>query len=285
VDSLQTRIGRTLIRALIIANGFYVAFVLMVYLGQSRMLFLPDIGGRTPTASPADIRLGYEDAWLSTDDGERLHGWLVRQPQARATLLFCHGNAGNIGHRLDSIEIFAELGLDVLIFDYRGYGRSSGTPSEQGSYRDADAAWRWLIRERGIAPASIVLFGRSLGAAVAVELATRVRAAGLIVESAFTSVPDRGSELYPLLPVRLLSRFHYDNRARIAGVGMPLLVVHSRQDEIIPFQHGQVLYATAREPKRLLELSGGHNDGFLVSRERYRQGLDTFLKSLGSPQG
>jgi len=267
--------------ALVTALGFYLAFLLLIYLSQSGMLYLPELGGREPPATPAVLGLDFEDIYFETDDGERLNGWWVQAPDAGGTLLFFHGNAGNIGHRLDSIRIFTDLGLNVFIFDYRGYGRSSGKPSEQGTYEDAMATWRWLTEERGIAPEQILLFGRSLGGAIATELATQVEAAGLILESCFTSVPDRGAELYPLLPVRLLARFQYDNRTKIGRVEMPLLVVHSRGDEIIPFHHGERLFQAAREPKRFLQINGGHNDGFLLSGERYRQGLEVFFDELG----
>lgn len=276
---------RAMLTAVIAAFGTYLAFLTLVYFGQSSLLYLPDAAGRGLIATPAAIGLPYEDIHLRTEDGVALHGWLVSAPVKagqvpRRTLLFFHGNAGNISHRLDSLRIFAELGLDVFIFDYRGYGRSGGSPSEEGTYRDAAAAWHWLTRERGIDPGQIVLFGRSLGAAVAIELATGTDPAGLIVESAFTSVPDLGAELYPFLPVRLLSRYRYDSLGRIASVKAPVLVVHSRGDEIIPFHHGQALFAAARRAKQFLELQGGHNDGFLASEADYRRGLGAFLTSL-----
>ena len=277
-------VPRMLTTAVVSLLGFYVAFLILVYLTQSSMLYLPGTAGREPTADPAALGLAFEDVHFATADGERLNGWLVQVPEARGTLLFFHGNAGNIGHRLDSISVFTDLGLNVFIFDYRGYGRSSGRPSEQGTYEDGAAAWRWLTRERGIAPQEIVLFGRSLGGAVAAELATRADAAGLIVESCFTSVPDLGAELYPLLPVRLLSRFRYDTLAAIARVEMPLLVVHSRGDEIIPFRHGRRLFEAAREPKAFLEIAGGHNEGYWLSREAYRRGLAEFLDGLEPEQ-
>ena len=277
---------RAMLTAVIATLGIYLAFLTLVYLGQSGLLYLPDAAGRGLVATPAAIGLRYEEVQLRTEDGVPLHGWLISAPETtrqapRRTLLFFHGNAGNISHRLDSLRIFAELGLDVFIFDYRGYGRSGGSPSEEGTYRDATAAWHWLTRERGLDPRQVVLFGRSLGAAVAVELATRTDPAGLIVESAFTSVPDLGAELYPFLPVRLLSRYRYDNLGRIASVRVPVLVVHSRGDEIIPFRQGQALFSAAREPKQFLELQGGHNDGFLASEAAYRRGLAEFLASLG----
>jgi len=274
---------RTMLTAVIAVLGLYLAFVALVFLGQSRLLYLPDAAGRGLAATPQAIGLGYENVHLRTEDGVSLHGWLVSAPvtvRRGMTLLFFHGNAGNISHRLDSIRIFADLGLDVFIFDYRGYGLSEGSPSEPGTYRDATAAWRWLTGERGLAPGQILLFGRSLGAAVALELATRVEPAGVILESAFTSVPDLGAEIYPFLPVRLLSRYRYDNLGRIASVRAPLLVVHSRGDEIIPFRQGQALFAAASEPKRFLELQGGHNDGFLASGVGYRRGLAEFLAGL-----
>jgi uncharacterized protein len=280
---------RTMLTAVIATLGSYLAFLALVYLGQSGLLYLPDSAGRGLVATPSAIGLAFEDVHLRTDDGVPLHGWLISAPEKarqapRRTLLFFHGNAGNISHRLDSMRIFAELGLDVFIFDYRGYGRSGGSPSEEGTYRDATAAWHWLTRERGLHPGQVVLFGRSLGAAVAVELATRTDPAGLIVESAFTSVPDLGAEIYPFLPVRLLSRYRYDNLGRIASVRIPVLVVHSRGDEIVPFHHGQALYAAAAGPKQFLELQGGHNDGFLASEAAYRRGLNEFLVSLGLPR-
>jgi fermentation-respiration switch protein FrsA (DUF1100 family) len=282
----EPNMPRTMLTAVLAALGIYLAFLTLVYLGQSSLVYLPDAAGRGLVATPAAIGLAFEDVHLRTEDGVSLHGWLVsateKRPQGpRGTLLFFHGNAGNISHRLDSLRIFAELGLDVFIFDYRGYGRSAGRPSEVGTYRDATAAWRWLTQERRIDPSQIVLFGRSLGAAVAIELATRTDPVGLIVESAFTSVPDLGAQLYPFLPVRLLSRYRYDNLGRIASVRAPLLVVHSRGDEIVPFRQGQALFSAAREPKQFLELQGGHNDGFLASEAAYRRGLAEFLASLG----
>jgi fermentation-respiration switch protein FrsA (DUF1100 family) len=165
----------------------------------------------------------------------------------------------------------------VLIFDYRGYGKSEGRPSETGTYRDADAAWRYLLDVRGIPAGGVVIFGRSLGAAVAADLASRTRPAAVILESAFTSVPDMAAGIYPWLPVRLLSRYRYDNLGKVARIDRPLLLVHSRQDEIIPFAHGARLFEQAHGPKQFLEIQGGHNDAFLTSRRAYTHGLKSFL--------
>lgn len=269
-----------MIRLLIILAVAYGAILLFAYFMQSRLLFLPGVPGRELAATPAQIGVQYRDVSLSTADGETLHGWWLPKENPRATLLFFHGNAGNISHRLDSLEVFAGLGLQVLIFDYRGYGRSTGSPSEAGLYRDGEAAWRWLTETHGEDPGDIILFGRSLGGAVASRLAAQAGAAGLIVESAFTSVPDIAAELYWWLPARLLARLNFDTAGHIRRSELPVLVVHSSGDEIIPFRHGRRLHQLAGERGTLLEIRGSHNTGFLESGERYRRGLRQFVDSV-----
>ncbi len=264
----------------------YAAFVLLLYLTQHRMLYYPELPSREVRLTPRAIGLGFESVDLTTADDVRLHGWWIPAPPtrpARATLLFLHGNAGNVSHRLESIGIFHNLGLAQLIIDYRGYGRSEGRPSEQGTYLDAEAAWHYLTKERDIAPTSIVVFGRSLGGAIAANLASQQTPAALILESTATSMPDLAAQLYPLLPARWLTRFRYDARAALASVGCPVLIAHSRNDEIIPYAHGEQLYASAMEPKEFLELRGGHNDGFLVTGRRYVDALDHFLRTHLAP--
>jgi fermentation-respiration switch protein FrsA (DUF1100 family) len=172
-------------------------------------------------------------------------------------VLFCHGNAGNVSHRLDTLQFFRSLGLGTLIFDYRGYGRSDGSPSEKGTYRDAEAAWRHLVEQRQIPPERIVILGRSLGGAVAARLAADQRPGALVVESAFTSVPDLAARMFPVYPVHLLARIRYNTLKWIRRVHCPVLVVHSRDDEMIPFRHGRRLFEAAPEPKEFLELRGG----------------------------
>jgi len=277
--SLSTLI--TLLLAAVLGYGFIVA---AMYVLQPRLLFLPDMPSRVVERDPSAIGLAYEPVTIETADGVSLSGWYVPADAGRGVVVFFHGNAGNISHRLESLQIFNALGLDTLIFDYRGYGGSEGAPSEAGLKRDAVAAWRYLTNERGIAPDRIVLFGRSLGAAVAAGLAADIerdgRAAGLIVESGFVSVPDLGARLYPWLPVRQLSRFRFPTAEYLGTVSMPVLVIHSRDDEIIPFAQGEALFQAAGGPKRFLEIRGGHNDGFWVSGEAYRQGLDGFFGSV-----
>ena len=264
---------------LLVLVGSFGALLVFLYFFQSRLLYLPNLPSRDIIATPDTVGLDYEPVKIATDDGVTLDGWFIPARPARGVLLFFHGNAGNISHRLDSLKIFNDLGLATLIFDYRGYGRSTGVPFEQGTYRDAEAAWRYLTEDRRITAQKVVLFGRSLGAAIAVQSATRHTPKALIIESAFTSIPDLAAEVYPFLPARSLARFRYHTETFLQSVSCPVLIVHSRDDEIIPFAHGRRLYATANEPKELLEIRGGHNDGFLVSRQTYVAGLDTFLKA------
>jgi fermentation-respiration switch protein FrsA (DUF1100 family) len=263
---------------LLLAGGLiYLALMLYLYLNQAKMIHLPDFPSRQISATPQQIGLEYERVELTTDDGVHLEGWFLPAQQPRATLLFFHGNAGNISHRLDSLQLFHELGLAVFIFDYRGYGNSEGKPTEAGIYRDAETAWRYLIEARGIPAHEILLFGRSFGGAVAAYLAERHEALGLVLESTFTSIPDLAAELYPWLPGRALARFHYDTRSRLPRIEMPVLVIHSPQDDIIPFSQGRELYELAREPKSLLQINGSHNTGVHESRHAYRKGWDEFI--------
>ncbi len=265
--------------ALALIVGGYAALVAIAFVFQDRLLYLPGVPSRTLTATPASVGLDFEEVTLETVDGVRLHGWHVPARAARGTLLFFHGNAGNISHRLDSLALFHELDLDVLIIDYRGYGRSTGQPSEAGTYDDAEAAWRHLTAGRGIDPRRIVVFGRSLGGAVGARLAARHRPGTLIVESGFTSAPELAAEVYPFLPARRLTRFEYATERALRSVECPVLIAHSRDDEIIPYRHGRRLFEAAHEPKRFLEMSGGHNEGFLVSGARYRDGLRAFIEA------
>ena len=201
----------SLLHLLLVVFITWCGIALYLYFSQSRLLYYPELPSRMIDATPAAIGLPFENVQLHAADGTRLYAWFVPASASRGTLLFSHGNAGNIGHRLDSIRQFHSLGLDVLIYDYRGFGESEGKPTEAGTYLDAKAAWDYLLLEREIAPRQIVIFGRSLGAAVAAELASQHPSAGVILESAFTSVPDMAASIYPWLPVRLLYRYQYNN--------------------------------------------------------------------------
>lgn len=271
---------RLIISILTAVAAGYVVLAGLLYLYQDRLVYFPE---RALAATPARAGLVYESVRFMSADGVGLSGWFIPAPKARATLLFCHGNAGNISHRLESIRQFHQLGLNVFIFDYRGYGESAGSPTEVGTYHDAEAARRYLVETRGLAPEQIIYFGRSLGAAIAAWLATQHPSRALIVESGFTSVPDFGAEIYPWMPVRLLARLHYPTREYLQAVKAPVLVIHSRDDEIVPFRHGESVYDAAKTPKEFLEIRGGHNDGFLVSGAQYTRHLDAFLRRIGLP--
>lgn len=270
---------RTIATLIAAAVGFYLLLSVLLFFMQERMLFLARMPGRQLETTPRDVGFEYVDVNFETADGVSLHGWYVHADKPRGTVLFLHGNAGNISHRLDSIAIFHELGLDTFIIDYRGYGQSEGKTSEEGTYRDAEAAWEYLVTERGLDPARIVVFGRSLGGAVAAELATHHTPAALIVESSFPSVAEMASHLYPFIPVRHMLRLRYPVIDYVTRITSPILIVHSRDDDIIPFAMGQALYEAAPEPKAFLELAGDHNNGFLLSRNRYRQEVGEFIRA------
>ena len=267
---------------LLIPLAAYLCMLAVLYFYQSRLLYYPNLPSRQIFAFPDSMGMTYQSLEIVASDGVKLHGWFLPVENPRATVLFFHGNAGNISHRLDSLKLFNDLRLSVLIFDYRGYGLSEGKPDEAGTYLDAAAAWRYLTGNLAVPSRQIVLFGRSLGGAIAAWMAARSDAIGLILESAFTSVPDLAAGIYPLFPVRSLSRYRYDTLRHLQSVKMPVLVIHSRDDEVIPIAHARRLYARAAEPKRFLEIGGGHNDGFLQSRSRYMQGLRQFIESLAA---
>ncbi len=258
----------------------YGVLALYLYVFQARYIYFPELPSRQVTATPADIGLAFDAVRLGTADGETLAGWYIPAPAARGTLLYLHGNGGNIGHRLVQIEVFHRQRLNILIFDYRGYGASSGKPSEMGTYQDALAGWDYLTRNKQQRPDRIVLFGESLGGSIAAWLAARQEPAGLILYAAFTSVPELAQALYPIFPASWLARYRYDTRAALQNVRCQLLILHSPEDEIIPFSHGQALLTAAYAPKRLVELRGGHNDALLLSREIYAQEVGTFVRTV-----
>jgi hypothetical protein len=232
-------------------------------------------------ATPADVGLEFEDLDFRAADGMRLHGWLV-PGRGDIALLWFHGNAGNVSHRIDLLEeLHRELTVTVFILEYRGYGTSHGAPSEEGLYLDAEAALDALTRRADIRPDKVVFFGQSLGAAVAVELATRHPPAGLILESAFTSVPEMARHHYPWLPIWPLLRTRFDSLSKIGDVSATLLMIHGENDETTPLEMGERVFAAAREPKRFRLIRGaGHNDVYLVGRSEYLAAWRDFLAEL-----
>ena len=251
------RLGRMLWSIVRIAVIVYVVFGVILFLFQKRFIYQPRRG---VTQTPEIIGVEFETVRLTTADGVSLSAWYVPSSMDRGTVLFCHGNAGNISGRLPTIGKFHALGLNVMIFDYRGYGDSGGSPGEKGTYLDAEAAWDHLIDVRNARPERIVVFGRSLGGAIAAKLAVDRKPAAAILESTFTSIPDLARRMYPVYPTRLLARVRYDTIKRIGDLSCPVLILHSPDDEIIPYAHGRKLFEAAPEPKEFVEMTGGHND-------------------------
>lgn len=269
---------KVIVTGLLVAALGYLVLVAFVYFRQEKLLYFPNLPSRELDASPADIGLAFESITFKAEDDIELHGWFIPHPQSQAVALFCHGNAGNISHRLPTIQAMHDLGLSVFIFDYRGYGRSSGHASEEGTYRDARAAWKYLRENRGLNEQDIIIWGRSLGAAVAVNLAATQTSSAVIIESTFTSVTDLAAMLYPHLPVRYISRFHYNVLTSVKAIHAPILIVHSHDDEIIPFAHGERLFAAANEPKQFLAINGTHDDAASTSKKEYVAKVAGFLR-------
>ncbi|MHC5162596.1 MAG: alpha/beta hydrolase [Planctomycetota bacterium] len=273
----QGKLMAVVITIFSIIAAVYIGMGLLLFFNQGRMLYQPM---RAVSYTPTDVGLGFEAVSLTTSDGVTLAGWYVPAAEAERTVLFCHGNAGNISHRLDSLRIFHELGLNCLIVDYRGYGDSTGKPTEIGTKIDILAGFQWLIEEKGMRPEEIILFGRSLGGSIAATIARDINPAGLVLESAFTSFDDVGAHYYPWLPVRLFSRFNYNTVEAVKQVTCSVLVIHSSDDEIIPYKFGQEIFAAANEPKQFADLKGTHNEGFYNHNGLYKQIWQDWLEQL-----
>ncbi|MDP2652997.1 MAG: alpha/beta hydrolase [Candidatus Omnitrophota bacterium] len=266
-----------MIKFLIFAVAAIGLFGLFVRYLESVSIFYPS---RTISYHPSQIGLAYEDVTFITSDHVRLNGWFVPRAGATATLLVFHGNAGNIGDRLEKVLIFHDLGLNVFIVDYRGYGKSEGKPSEAGLYKDAGAAYAWLAGDKKVPPSRIIVYGESLGGVAATYVASRKPAGALVLDSAFTSAADMAKLIVPGVPSWLLSA-KLDAVGMAAKVSAPTLVLHSRDDEIVPFRQGKKMFDAARDPKELVVIRGSHNEGFITSRPEYVEGLRLFLKKHG----
>lgn len=274
---LAFRIARLSVLAAALLWSLSVA---CLYHGQKIMTYHPLSEHRS---DPAEHGLAYEDVAIHTRDGETLSAWFVPAEPARSrgVVLYCHGSGANIGYRVRIVELLHRLDVDILMFDYRGFGQSTGDPDEMGTYLDVDGAWRYLTTERGIDPSDIVVYGRSLGGPISAWLATREQPAGLVIDSSFTSLPDYIDDNYPsFLIVPSLIEYGYETRRYIADVDAPVLIAHSRDDTMIPFGHADALFAAAPAPKSLLELRGGHSEAPFESGEIYVDGLRRFLDSV-----
>ncbi len=255
--------------------SFIIFLILYIKYYERKGIYFP---ARKIHLTPKDMGLEFEDVYFSSSDGIRLNGWFIPAGESRATILFCHGNAGNISHRIEVIYLFNKLGLNVFIFDYRGYGRSQGSPTEEGLYMDAQAAYKYLVEKRNLKEESIVVYGKSIGANVAVELCSKVKTAALISESAFTSALDMGKKLFPFLPLKWLISIKFDALSKIKDIIVPKLIIHSKDDRIIPFKHGRKLFEAAPEPKEFYPMRGGHNEALFLAKEDFVDKIDVFLQ-------
>jgi len=274
---LNTIMSSLLIFVALVLLAAYGAWGLTLFFIQPKLLYNPL---REVTCTPVAMGLDFEDAVFTSSDGLRLSGWYIPAQNSELTILLCHGNAGNMMHHLEIINAIYNLGISCLIFDYRGYGDSEGRPSEKGTYLDAEAAYKWLTDVKKVLPDEIIIFGRSLGGSIAAHLASKVRAKALVLESAFTSYVDIGRKFYPYMPVRWFARFSYRTIDFIKNIHCPVLLIYSKDDEIIPFEFGLRLYEAANEPKEFIEISGSHNGSFIESNKTYEQAWKKWLELL-----
>lgn len=249
-------------------------FFALIYVFQSKLAYFPS---KKIEADPKSIGLDFESVRFSADDKTELFGWYIPKKGAETTLLFLHGNAGNISHRLESIKVFNSLGMNVFIFDYRGYGKSRGRANEQNTYDDAMAAWEYLLNQKRAKAEDIIIFGRSLGGSIAAYLGAKVKPRAVILESTFSSAKDFISDVYPLLPQALV-RYSYETKSYLKDISAPILIIHSEDDDLVPFKHGKSIFESANEPKSFLKIGGDHNFGFIQSQEIYLEGLRKFLQ-------
>lgn len=263
--------------------GILAAFVTVLggvmFFRQESLVYFPET---VLSARPEDFGLPCEEVRLATSDGPRIAAWWIPAPNPRGAVILAHGNGGNRSHRLDKAILFRELGLSTLLFDYRGYGGSEGNPSETGTYRDMDAAVDHAHEVRSVAPERTIFWGESLGAAVAVETATRRPCGGLVVESGFASLPAMARAVYPWVP-GFMVRMRYDSLGRIPRISAPKLILHGPSDEVVPYRMGRDLYAAAQEPKRFSDLAGGHNGGGILTSPEAQRALREFLDEVLGP--
>jgi fermentation-respiration switch protein FrsA (DUF1100 family) len=258
---------------ILIILGLFVVYLRSM---EGRTVFYPS---REIDYLPKELGLDFEDVFFKTPDGIQLNGWFIAKPQAHYTVLFCHGNAGNISHRLEKIKFFHGLGCNVFIVDYRGYGRSEGRPSEKGLYLDAQGAYNYLL-SRGISFEQIIGYGESIGGAAIIDLAAKNKIKALISDSAPSSAKDMVEVIYPYLPYWVFS-LRLDSLSKIKTIKAPKLIIHSVNDEIVPFKLGKKLYDYAAQPKEFLQIRGGHNSSFFESEALLKEKIADFLKRLG----
>ena len=277
---MNLRKRRTLLKNSVTLLLFGVFCFVMLRWFEHNQVYHPS---RELEASAAELGRPFEDVRFTTADGVSLHGWFfpadTNSLRAKLAFLICHGNGGNISHRLGLCSALLETSASVFAFDYCGYGQSQGSPGEESTYRDAQAAHAWL-RQKGFRGEQIVAFGESLGGGVATELALRESLGGVVLQSTFTSILDIGAELYPWLPVRWINTIKYDTRSKLPRVKVPVLIMHSREDDLVRFQHAEKNFTVANEPKQFCELGGSHNDAMWEQPE-FRSAIEKFLTGVG----
>lgn len=261
---------------LAILAGIYIIVVGYLFFNQKQMVFFPY---SKLTATPQDMGIKYEDVEINIGNGETIHGWYLPSSDSsdNNVVLFCHGNAGNISNRLYTIQLFRTVDIPFLIFDYRGYGQSKGEISEENSYQDAQLCYRWLIEEKNYKGENITVFGRSLGGGVGLELSLREKVKGLIIESSFTSTGDLGQKLFPMFPIKWFLKYKYDSISKIKNIKCPVLVIHSNEDDLIPYFMGKKLFESAPEPKEFFDIFGGHNDREYLQNPDYINKIKSFI--------
>ena len=277
IESGMKKIIRIVVFLVALAAGFYVVRAGDLYFRQERYVFKPE---KTVKQTPGDRGLKYEELTLRSSDGVNISAWYIPAENSKGTILFCHGNARNMALDLDGYLMFHGFGYSILTLDYRGYGKSEGRPSEEGVYLDAQSAWDWLVQSKHEMAARIVICGRSLGSAIAANLAAKNPPAALILEAAFTSLPEVGQERYPYFPVKLLSRYRFDTLSQLPRVHCPVLIVHSHDDELISIRHGRRLYEAVEGRKEFVEIGGPHKGNYKPTLGHYQEGVKHFLESL-----
>jgi len=255
-----------------------VIFLFLVYMRmfERKSIFYPE---KKIESDPSDKGVDYEEVFFETQDGLKLNGWFVPAKDAHCTVLYFHGNAGNISLRTEIARLFHLKNFDFFIIDYRGFGKSQGSPHEKGTYLDALAAYEYLVKVKGVPAEKIAIYGKSLGAAVAIDLASKKKAGALISESGFTSVADLGRDIYKFIPLWLFVTQKYDSIKKVGSIKTPKLIIHSKNDEIVPFRHAERLFAAAGEPKEFYVMEGGHNDAFYIHSNECMQRIEDFLRN------
>ena len=261
-------------------SSIYVMVAAGAFVFQKHLIHVPFA---KYVATPDDRGMPFESVVLNQhNDNAKLNGWFVKHPDSQYSVLVLGGNAGNMSYMLDTVELFYKLGYSVFTYDYRGFGASEGKLTEPAMYDDASLAWNYLTETKQIAPENIVIFGRSLGTAVASWIANEFNPAALIMESGFTSLENLGAIYYKWLPTKYLLKFRYDSLSRISKVTCPILYIHSTEDELIPYTQSEKLYAASTAEKTLLAISGNHASGYFDSGETYTNGIENFLNQYTS---